>query len=139
MFDVLSDNAMIRTMDRSMTLATRRLGLIASNLANIDTPGYRTRDFSFHAALKQALAQEPGQQLPIACTHPGHLSGTFEASLPPAEEGVRPAYARNDGNDVSIDRESLLLARTQAQYQLATSFAQTELRKIYTIVRTGAS
>ena len=46
MFDVLSDNAMIRTMDRSMTLATRRLGLIASNLANIDTPGYRTRDFS---------------------------------------------------------------------------------------------
>ena len=52
---------------------------------------------------------------------------------------MRPAYARNDGNDVSIDRESLLLARTQAQYQLATSFAQTELRKIYTVLRTGAS
>ena len=47
MFDLTSGNAMIQTMDLSMSLAAKRQTLIASNLANLDTPGYRTRDFSF--------------------------------------------------------------------------------------------
>ena len=56
MFDLTSGNGMIQAMDRGLTLASRRQTLIASNLANLDTPGYRTRDFSFEGALKSALA-----------------------------------------------------------------------------------
>ena len=55
MFDLVSANTMIQSMDRSMGLATQRMSLIAANLANIDTPGYRTQDFNFNVALKNAL------------------------------------------------------------------------------------
>ena len=43
MFDLTSGNRMIQTMDTSLTLASKRQAFIASNLANLDTPGYRTR------------------------------------------------------------------------------------------------
>jgi len=137
MFDLVSSNPLIQTMDRSMSLATQRMGLIAGNMANIDTPGYRTQDFNFQAALKNELDQLDGKQMPISQTHPMHFQIQMDHSLPPSAEMQRPAYERNDGNDVSLDRESAALARTQGAYTLSASFAQQELRKIYTIIRDG--
>lgn len=137
MFDLVSANSMIQTMDRSMSLATQRMGLIAGNLANIDTPGYRTQDFNFTAALKTELARLDGNQMPIAQTHPRHFSLQSSTGLPPSAEPTRPNWERNDGNDVSLDRENAALARTQQAYQLSASFAQQELRKIYLLIRDG--
>jgi len=134
MFDLIGGNGMIQTMDRGLTLASRRQTLIASNLANLDTPGYRTRDFSFEGAMKSALA---GQTSPnnLQTTHPMHLQGSTSGSLPPTTDALRPSSERNDGNDVSLDRENMLLARTQATYQNASTFMQVELRKLYSLIR----
>lgn len=138
MFDLVSSNRMIATMDRSMSLASQRMGLIASNLANIDTPGYRTRDFSFQDALKQELGRIDGNALPMARTHAGHLAPTPDLAAASATDPLRPAWERNDGNDVNLDRETTLLARTQSAYSLSASFAQTELRKLYQVIRDGS-
>ncbi|HQL48670.1 MAG TPA: flagellar basal body rod protein FlgB [Holophaga sp.] len=138
MFDLVSSNRMIATMDRSMTLASQRMALIASNLANIDTPGYRTRDFSFQDALKQELGRIDGNALPMARTHEGHLAPAPDPSPAAASGSLRPAWERNDGNDVNLDRETTLLARTQSAYSLSASFAQTELRKLYQVIRDGS-
>lgn len=137
MFDLVSDNRMIQLMDHSLALASRRQTLIASNLANIDTPGYRTRDFSFEGALKAALAEDAGQQSPssLARTNPMHLIGSSGSALPPSLDPLRPDSERNDGNDVSLDRETMLMARTQMTYQNASNFMQTELRKLYFLIR----
>ncbi len=134
MFDLISGNGMIQTMDRGLTLASRRQTLIASNLANLDTPGYRTRDFSFEGAMKSALA---GQTSPngLQTTHPMHLQGSTGGSFPPTTDALRPSSERNDGNDVSLDRENMLLARTQSTYQNASTFMQVELRKLYSLIR----
>jgi len=137
MFDLVSASGMIQTMDRSMALATQRMSLIAGNLANIDTPGYRTQDFSFTAALKSEIAKIDGNQMPIYQTHPMHFALQTSSSLPPSTDPVRPSWERNDGNDVSLDRENAALARTQQAYQLSASFAQQELRKIYQLLRDG--
>jgi flagellar basal-body rod protein FlgB len=139
MFDLLSSNPMIQSMDQSMTLATRRMGLIASNMANIDTPGYRTQDFDFQGALKNELGKLDGNQLPMARTNPMHFPVTSTESLPPPTDQVQPNFERNDGNDVSLDRESRLLAQTQMNYQLSSNFAQLELRKIYGMIRDARS
>ena len=130
MFDLTSGNGMIQAMDRGLTLASRRQTLIASNLANLDTPGYRTRDFSFEGAMS-------GQTSPssLQATHPMHLQGSTTASLPPTTDALRPNAERNDGNDVSLDRENMLLARTQGNYQMASTFMQVELRKLYSLIR----
>lgn len=137
MFDLVSSNPLIQTMDRSMSLASQRMSLIASNMANIDTPGYRTQDFNFQAALKNEIDKLDGKQMPIFQTHPMHFQISASQSLPPSTEQVRSAYERNDGNDVSLDRQTAALARTQLSYQLSASFAQQELRKIYQIIRDG--
>lgn len=139
MFDLVSVNPMIQTMNRSMSLATQRMGLIASNLANIDTPGYRTQDFNFSAALKNEIAKLDGNQMPIAQTHPKHFPLQSAGNLPPTADPVRPKWERNDGNDVSLDRENAALARTQSSYTLSASFAQQELRKIVQMIREGVA
>ena len=137
MFDLISGNGMIQTMDRGLSLASQRQALIASNLANLDTPGYRTRDFSFEGAMKSALS---GQTSPssMATTHPMHLQGSPSASLPPSTDALQPNAERNDGNDVNLDRENMLLTRTQTTYQTASTFMQVELRKLYALIREGS-
>lgn len=138
MFDPLSSNPMVQTMDKAMGLASKRMGLIASNLANVDTPAYKTQDFSFQDALKAEVGRMEGGKPRLARTHPGHLGGGSSGSLPPTTDALRPSWERNDGNDVNLDRENLLLARTQGQYQLASSFLQVELRRIYQVIREGS-
>jgi flagellar basal-body rod protein FlgB len=138
MFDLLSNNGMIQTMDRSLTLATRRAELIASNMANIDTPGYHTKDFDFASALKTEIDRMGSGSISMARTDPKHLGGTIQGPNPPVNDPMGPAYERNDGNDVSLDRESMMLARTQGNYQMASNFAQSELRKIYQVMRDGS-
>ena len=138
MFDLISGNGMIQTMDRGMTLASQRQSLIASNLANLDTPGYRTRDFSFEGAMKAAI---DGQLSPnsMATTHPMHLQGSTSLSHPPTADALQPNAERNDGNDVSLDRENMLLTRTQTNYQTASTFMQVELRKLYVMLREASA
>lgn len=141
MFDLTKNNGMIGLMDASLSLASRRQALIASNLANVDTPQYRTRDFSFEGALKNALEVQDGQHSPstsLRVTHAMHLGASASLSLPPTEDPIRPNYERNDGNDVSLDRENLLLARTQQNYQLSSQFLQSELRRLYAAIREGS-
>lgn len=140
MFDLVSGDPMIQMMDRSMTLASQRQALIASNLANIDTPGYHTRDFSFEAALKASLAEENGQQSPseLARTNPMHFQAVPDSGLAldsGSSDSLQPDAERNDGNDVSLDREDMLLARTQITYQNASNFMQLELRKLFFLIR----
>jgi len=134
MFDITSGNGMIQAMDRSLSLASRRQALIASNLANLDTPGYHTRDFSFEGAMKAEFARQSSPSS-LATTHPMHLQGSSDPSLPPTTDALQPNSERNDGNDVSLDRENMLLARTQVNYQTASTLMQIELRKLHTLIR----
>jgi len=138
MFDLTSGNRTIQAMDQGLTLASKRQAFIASNLANIDTPGYRTKDFSFEGAMKSALA---GQTSPtsLATTHPMHLQGSTSAALPPSADILKPNAERNDGNDVNLDRENMLMARTQTAYQTASTFMQVELRKLYFLIREASA
>jgi flagellar basal-body rod protein FlgB len=138
MFDLTSGNGMIQSMDAGLGLASKRQTLIASNLANLDTPGYRTRDFSFEEAMKAAIS---GQTSPntLATTHPMHLQSSTSQSLPPTTDTLRPNAERNDGNDVSLDRENMLLARTQTKYQTASTFMQVELRKLHTMIKEASA
>lgn len=129
MFDILSNNGLVSAMDRTMALASRRQALIASNLANLDTPGYKTRDFDFEQVLQAELGSGSGQSVPMLRTHPGHFSGSASSGSP-APLPSSPAWERNDGNDVNLDRQTMLLARTQSAYQAAASFAQVEIRKV---------
>ena len=137
MFDLVSNNYMIQMMDKSMTVATRRMTLIAGNIANIDTPNYRAQDFSFEAAFSREMAAMDRQFQPNAQPMPSHFpsAGT---SVFPESTGAGNAFERNDLNDVNLDQQTMLLSKTQETYQLSSNFAQAELRKVLGAIRDGA-
>ena len=138
MFDLTSGNGMIQSMDAGLGLASKRQTLIASNLANLDTPGYRTRDFSFEEAMKVAISRQTSPNT-LTTTHPMHLQGSTSQALPPTTDTLRPNAERNDGNDVSLDRENMLLSRTQTNYQTASTLMQVELRKLYSLIKEASA
>lgn len=135
MFDLVSQNPMIALADKGMSLATQRISLIASNLANIDTPGYRTKDFDFAAAFRTEMEKLDRQFSPT----PGAASSFDKGITPPAI--IHPldiTSERNDGNDVHLDRENMLLNKTQTVFTLSSNLAQGELKLVLGAIRDAA-
>ena len=111
-------------------MAAARQVVAASNLANVNTPGYKAKEADFTRALDRQLAQG----VTLATTQPGHLAGSPDISS--ADPGISTkdiegATARKDGNSVLIDRE--LLSMTSAAGNFAR--AQTALAAKFKLLR----
>jgi flagellar basal-body rod protein FlgB len=96
---------------------TDREQLIASNMANVDTPGYHTKDVDFQAAMRHAMQQGQGPD------------------LEPASTEVLDLPERPDGNNVNIDRESMMMSQTQLQYQLAVQLVKSQFHTLYSAIK----
>lgn len=120
----ISDGAILAALRRQMTQAVAKQTAAASNLANIDTPGYRTREASFDAVLDDELGAS------LSLSNAGHIGdgGNDPTSKMKEVEGLP---TRRDGNNVQLDRE--LLAMTSAAGEF--SKAQTALAAKFRLVR----
>jgi flagellar basal-body rod protein FlgB len=124
MSDPFSDAAITAALGRHMTKAVQRQAAAVGNIANLDTPGYRTREVRFADALDDQLAASG-----MAASNPRHL-GAGSPGLTDVRSEVTESQglaARRDGNNVQIDRELLGLTRatgdfTRAQTVLAAKF-----------------
>lgn len=107
---------------KALLIRAQRQTLIASNIANADTPHYRARDIDFSAALEQATRSLP--TTPLATTSPQHLAadvGVQQRSTLEFVQFVRPAQTNLDGNTVDLDRERAAFAQNAILYQLAVT------------------
>src|SRR5437016_2401953 len=95
----ISDGAIMAALGRQMTAAVAKQVVAAGNLANIDTPGYRTRDASFGDLLDGEV-----KKLGLSTTSTNQLPGTGAAGAPQTSE-VDGLDSRRDGNNVQLDRE----------------------------------
>lgn len=97
-----------------------RQSVLAQNLANADTPGFRPSDL---APFERALAQGPGVPAPaVERTHPEHLPGTTPPRrADPRGRTVGGWETAPSGNAVVLEEQMQKLARTQLDHQLATS------------------
>lgn len=102
-----------------LKVTSDRQQLIASNIANVDTPGYHTKDINFQAAMQQA-------------TDEGN-----DVQLVPASSEVEGLPERPDGNNVNIDRESLLMGETQLQYQMGVQLIKSEFHRLLSAIKEG--
>ena len=105
-------------LEKYLDLSSRRETLIASNIANVDTPGYRTRDIHFEQELKNAMFAQEGMS-PQAY----QVSGLIE---------------RPDGNNVNVDRETMLLAQTQLQFRIGIELLRSKVHTLLTAITEGA-
>jgi flagellar basal-body rod protein FlgB len=101
-------------LSRYMDLLSARQKLVASNVANIDTPGYKTRDIDFQFEFL-SLAQGGSPQV----VEPSGLE------------------VKNDGNNVNLDRETRLMAENAMRFNLASNLAKAEIRTVKKAIDEG--
>lgn len=100
-------------LGRYMDLAVDEAKLTASNMANVDTPGYRTKGFDFETEMRKVLEGARGGG----------------ETVPDVEE-VDGLVSRPDGNNVSIDREGLKLADAQLRFRTGVALWRLERQRI---------
>ncbi|RMF40903.1 MAG: flagellar basal body rod protein FlgB, partial [Planctomycetota bacterium] len=98
-------------LEQTTAFAERRHLLLAGNMANLDTPGYQTRDLSvdqFQNALKQALEKQPQDAMP---------GSAASGPIPEPMERVRDVSKQvlyHDGSDVSLEEQVAEISKNQA-------------------------
>ena len=102
-------------LERYMNLLSARQKLVSSNLANADTPGYKTVDLDFKKEFESLIPADPA----------------------PLE--VPGLAAKNDGNNVSVDRESRLLAENALRFSIASSLARSQIQQVRMAIQGGGN
>ncbi len=114
-----------------MELRSRRQDIIAANVANADTPGYKARRLDFEEAMREALPT-PGGQLAMSHTHGRHMPAAASGPIPGEVKEVETPIPKGDQNSVDLEQE---MARQTAN-QLLYNFAAQSLRGQITHMRT---
>jgi flagellar basal-body rod protein FlgB len=129
----MTATAMTEALGRFLDVDVARYKLISANIANVDTPGYHTRDLDFRAELQRAAAEDTGDDS-------GQETGKLAAaSFNPVAHKVRGLMERPDGNNVSIERESLLLAEAQMKFNLGVQLLKDQFHLISTAINSGGA
>jgi flagellar basal-body rod protein FlgB len=124
----------IEAMGNYMTRLSKRQQVVASNVANIDTPGYKTKDVSFHATMEELLL-DPASAM--KATRPDHLG---DWTFAPAETEVFevPGLSmKPDQNNVDLDREMLKLGETSFGYSMTATLLRNKFRTIASAINEG--
>ncbi len=103
-----------------LDLTSEQMKLTASNMANIDTPGFKTQGFDF----EQEFARQ--------------LNGTAGTPVQTQVEDVDGLVARPDGNNVSMDREGMQLAKSQLQFRLGVQLLKNEFSGVMSAIHMDA-
>jgi flagellar basal-body rod protein FlgB len=138
----LLSSEMMDLVQRSLDAAALSHRVIADNLANVDTPGFKRSEVIFSEKLKQAFEARAGepQQLAAVRTDPGHLafgSGPSVEDVEPTVLTDKNTSLRNDGNNVDIDREMSLLAQNTVWYSTLAQITQQQFSSLRTAITEG--
>jgi flagellar basal-body rod protein FlgB len=100
-----------------LQVTSERQQMVTANIANVDTPGYHTHDINFQQAMQEVVSRG---------TEPHLAQANLELSGLPE---------RPDGNNVNIDRESMLLSETQLQHQVGVQLIKEEFHRLLTAIK----
>lgn len=126
----ISDNAIMRALGQQMNRAVAKQAVAAGNLANLDTPGYRTREVQF----EDVLAGEMTKLTPVS------TGGSPQEPAGGASGVVKEAdglASRRDGNNVQLDRELLAMTRASGDFAAAQTALSAKFRLIRYAINEG--
>jgi len=109
----------MNVLEKALDISAQRQQIVTANIANIDTPGYQTKDIDFRSELQRAVTNDS----PI---------------FTPVVRSVHGLLERPDGNNVSMDREGLLLAETQMQFGLGVQLLRHEFQNLLLAINEGS-
>lgn len=115
-------SAMNEALGRYLDLASDQLKLTASNMANVDTPGFKTQGFDFDQEFARQLNTVPD---------------ALGRGIDPEVTAVDGLVARPDGNNVSMDREGLELAKAQLRFKLGVQLLKGEFSQVLSAIHSS--
>jgi flagellar basal-body rod protein FlgB len=117
--------------EQALLLHGQRLSVLANNLANADTPGFKARDIDF----AEALAGADGEiALTTTVTNPEHIS-VGEVGYSPAILKYRnPFQASLDGNTVEMPMEQAAFAENNVRYQASLTFINSRIAELQYVI-----
>lgn len=116
---------------RALVLRAQRAEVIASNLANADTPGYKARDFDFHKVLKQEMQGS----VRMRTTNQQHIQPD-NGPIPAAQMLYRtPMQPSLDGNTVDTEREHTAFSANAIEYQASLGFLNGKISGLRKAIR----
>lgn len=110
----MTDNSLFGVHGAALAVRSQRMGVLASNIANASTPGYKAKDIDFRAAL--ASAEAPG--------------GSIDGGIDAATLYRVPVQASADGNTVELTTEQTAFAENAVAYQTTLSFLNGRIGQI---------
>ncbi|MFI8716439.1 flagellar basal body rod protein FlgB [Stenotrophomonas sp. NPDC077464] len=115
---------------QAMPLREQRMKLIASNLSNADTPGYKAQDLDFDAALRNAQGLDSTGLMKTTSEQHYAIGGGLNP-FQITKEGVQPSI---DGNTVDPDAERAAYGRAALEYRASLSFVESKVRSMLTAI-----
>jgi flagellar basal-body rod protein FlgB len=112
---------------QALVLRSERQRLIASNIANADTPGYVARDMDFARALREATGNVPAAGS-LQATAAGHITPPAGARAEPNLNYASAAQTNLDRNTVDMDRERASFADNAVKYEATLRFINSSVR-----------
>ncbi|MEX2355553.1 MAG: flagellar basal body rod protein FlgB [Thermaerobacterales bacterium] len=124
-------------VERGIEALGQRHGLLADNIANVETPGFKRRDVSFRPLLAEYLGRQR-HRVQVETTRLGHINGSGAAGGYQIKTWQDSGTTmRADGNSVDIDREMAALARNGLEYQTLVTQASRRLAMLRTVITEG--
>jgi flagellar basal-body rod protein FlgB len=131
----------LRFNELALSLRSQRQELLASNIANADTPNYKARDIDFSSALQGALARTAVPGGPLATTAPAHLpkgapdGNALADGTPVLYRGV--VQGAVDGNTVDMDVERNQFADNALRYEAGITMINQQVRNMIAAIQGG--
>lgn len=116
----------LAVLSQAMNMRTQRHQVLASNIANADTPNYKARDFSFESAMQNALAGRDGG-IALTRTAGGHIAGGSSGASA-AIQFRKETQSAVDGNTVDMDVERSQIAENALQYQIVAQLISEKIK-----------
>ncbi|MDB5756304.1 MAG: flagellar basal body rod protein FlgB [Massilia sp.] len=131
----------LRFNQAALSLRSQRQELIASNIANADTPGYKARDIDFASALQGAMARTAAPAGALTATAPAHIGGPAQNPdlLPDGTQvQYRPVVqGAADGNTVDMDVERNQFADNAVRYEAGITMLNQQIRNMMAAIQGG--
>lgn len=119
---------------QALLLRSERSRVLASNIANADTPHYKARDFNFQQALASATGAQLATSAPPTRTHEGHLRAAGVNPHAPTLLYRTPTQNALDANSVDLDVERANFSENTVRYEASLRFLNGQIRTLLTAI-----
>ena len=112
----MATTPLLQVLQGYLQVTADRQQLVTTNMANVDTPGYHTKDINFQTAMQQVMDHG-------------------ELRMQPASMSIDSLPERPDGNNVNVDRESMMMSETQLQYQMGVQLIKEQFHELLSAIK----